>query len=84
MNCLPEARATVRRAADRIGAVPEVETVDVLTPERTPTDSYELEVIVSEPVCPSTVAHHLGSHGLALLDVTQRGEPVHTVVRARA
>jgi len=83
MNCRAHHRDVVRRAAERVADLPSVVAADVVAPDATPADRFELEIVTDTPL-PPRVLRTLADHGLALSDASVQGSPAHTVSRAHA
>lgn len=83
MNCVPESREAVRRFVDAAGALERVVATDILTPDASPSGSFEAEIVVRGSGFSPELATEIGRAGLWVHDVTTRGQPSHTIVTVR-
>lgn len=81
--CTVEQRRRHRAVADTLDPFPSVAAVDTITPGADPSGRWTTEIVVREGRAPPGVLTVLGAHGLGVVDVSQRGEPTHTVVTVR-
>lgn len=83
MVCTVEQRRRHRSLAQELDPFPSVAAIDRLDPQTDPSNRWTTELVVREPRVPSGVLTVIGAHGLEIADVSQRGNPVHTVVTVR-
>lgn len=83
MNCTVEQRDALRALVHAMGSHERVASTDLLTPDASPTDRWELEVTIEGAGVPPRLASQIGRHGLWIHDFGTQGEPVHTVVTLR-
>lgn len=80
MPCRPERRRRHRAVAHELDPFPSVAAIDTITPGADPSPRWTTEIVVREQRVPPGVLTVIGAHGLGVADVSQRGNPVHTVV----
>lgn len=79
MTCTVEQRRSHRSLVQELEPFPSVAAIDRLDPQTDPSNRWTTELVVREPRVPSGVLTVIGAHGLGVADVSQRGNPVHTV-----
>ena len=82
MSCTVQQRNAVRRAAERLGRLAEIQRVDVLAPDAGPRGTWTCEAVLAGTRVPTAVLRVCADVGVDLVpDATgTRGEPVQTVV----
>jgi len=73
----------LRSVAHALGTHPTVCATDLLAPDVSPSGAWELELTLDGGCLPPDIAARLARHWLSIHDVSQRGEPTHTVVTVR-
>lgn len=83
MPCTVEQRCRHRAVAHELEPFPSVAAVTTIDPQTDPSGQWTTEIVVREGRVPPGVLTVLGAHELGVADVSQRGNPVHTVVIVR-
>jgi len=83
MTCVVEQRDRLRRAAEALGQLANVAATEVRAPDVTPSDSFELEIVLGKAVVGPLLLDVLSARRLHVVDVSRRDDPTHCIVRVR-